>query len=331
VEGRAKNGPPFGTTVRSYPSNLSSTAESALSGSLDQVEIRASLIERRIDRQRSFELAAGFGELSLHRERAPEQIVGQRIALVQRDGLLRGAPAAFDIIEVERKRGEIAVDAAIARVDLQRHLKRRLRVIRAPYRTRACPKVGARSQPWYGSEERREMSLLPVLAVLVQTLGGQSLDALQLPPGTKAIVYIFTSTECPVSNRYAPEIRRLEQTFASRGVRFRLVYPSRFETDAAVRTHLAAFAYGKLEAVRDPTLALVGFTGATITPEVAIIADGRVVYRGRIDDRFVELGVERPKPTVHDLADALTSVVEGRPISRPTTQAVGCYIADLTR
>jgi hypothetical protein len=175
------------------------------------------------------------------------------------------------------------------------------------------------------------MELLPLLAILVQTLGGQSIDALQPPPGTKAIVYVFTSTECPVSNRYAPEIRRIEQTFASRGVLFRLVYPSRFETADAVREHMASFAYGKLEAVRDPALALVGFTGVTITPEVAIIVDGKLVYRGRIDDRFVELGVERPKATVHDLSDALTAIFDGRPVARPTTQAVGCYIADLAR
>jgi hypothetical protein len=175
------------------------------------------------------------------------------------------------------------------------------------------------------------MAVLPVLAILVQTLGGQSIDALQAPPGTKAIVYVFTSTECPVSNRYAPEIRRIEQAFAPRGVLFRLVYPSRFETDATVREHMAAFAYATLEAVRDPSLALVGFTGATITPEVAVIVDRKVIYRGRIDDRFVDLGVERPKPTVHDLSDALTAVFEGRPVPRPTTQAVGCYIADLAR
>ena len=173
--------------------------------------------------------------------------------------------------------------------------------------------------------------LLPVLAVLVQTLGGQSIDALQAPAGTKAIVYVFTSTDCPVSNRYAPEIRRIEQAFADRGVLFRLVYPSRSESDAAVREHMTAFAYGNLEAVRDPALALVGFTGATITPEAVVIVEGKVAYRGRIDDRFVELGVERPKPTVHDLYDAIASILQGRPIARPTTQAVGCYIADLTR
>jgi hypothetical protein len=175
------------------------------------------------------------------------------------------------------------------------------------------------------------MTILPLLAVLVQILGGERIDALQAPPNTKAIVYLFTSTDCPVSNRYAPEVRRLEQTFAAKGVRFRLVYPSHFESDAAVRDHMALFAYGSLEAVRDPSLALVRFTGATITPEAVVIMDGKVVYRGRIDDRFVDLGVERPAPTTHDLADALASIVDGRPIARPTTQAIGCYIADLTR
>ena len=115
------------------------------------------------------------------------------------------------------------------------------------------------------------MTILPLLAVLVQILGGERIDALQAPPNTKAIVYLFTSTDCPVSNRYAPEVRRLEQTFAAKGVRFRLVYPSHFESDAAVRDHMALFAYGSLEAVRDPSLALVRFTGATITPEAVVI------------------------------------------------------------
>ena len=68
-----------------------------------------------------------------------------------------------------------------------------------------------------------------------------------------------------------------------------------------------------MEALRDPAHALVKFTEATITPEAAVVADGRVVYRGRIDDRYVDLGVERPSPTQRDLADALTAVLAGKP------------------
>ena len=170
------------------------------------------------------------------------------------------------------------------------------------------------------------------LAVVVQTLAGASVDALQAPAGTKAIVFLFTSTDCPISNRYAPEVRRIVERFAPQGVVFRLVYPSPSENAAAIREHMKVFSYeGAMGAFRDPTLALVKFSGATITPEAAVYAGGRVVYRGRIDDRYVDLGLERPAPTKHDLADALAAVVAGKPVQQATTQAVGCFIADLAR
>jgi hypothetical protein len=72
----------------------------------------------------------------------------------------------------------------------------------------------------------------------------------------------------------------------------------------------------------------VKFTGVTVTPEAAVYAAGRIVYHGRIDDRYVELGLERPAATVHDLDEALGAVLAGRPIARSATPAVGCYIAD---
>ncbi len=176
------------------------------------------------------------------------------------------------------------------------------------------------------------MSILPLLAVLVQALSGAPVDALQAPAGTKAIVFLFTSTECPVSNRYAPEIRRIAEAFGPKGVVFRLVYPDRADDAGKIREHMAAYAYaGVMDPVRDPALALVKFTGATITPEVAVVAGGRVVYRGRIDDRFVDLGRERPAPTRRDLFEVLTAIEAGKPSPEATTQAVGCFIADFAR
>ncbi|MBI3403754.1 MAG: hypothetical protein HY048_20265 [Acidobacteria bacterium] len=162
--------------------------------------------------------------------------------------------------------------------------------------------------------------------------GGQKVDPLAAPAGIKAIVFLFTSTDCPISNRYAPEVRRLATTFGPKGVTFRLVYPNPAETAAAIREHMTAFAYaGVAQAFRDPTLDLVKFAGATITPEAAVVAAGRVVYRGRIDDRYVDLGLERPAATTHDLGDAIEAILTGQPVRHPTTQAVGCYIADFAR
>jgi hypothetical protein len=176
------------------------------------------------------------------------------------------------------------------------------------------------------------MILLPLLAVIVQSLTGAPVDALEAPSGTKAIVFLFTSTDCPISNRYAPEVRRIADTFGPKGVVFRLVYPNPAEKAAAIREHLSAFSLpGATAALRDPAHALVKFTGATVTPEAAVYAGGRIVYRGRIDDRHVDLGVERPSATKRDLADALTALLSGKPVAQPATQAVGCFIADFAR
>ena len=176
------------------------------------------------------------------------------------------------------------------------------------------------------------MFTLPLLAVLLQALSGAPLDPLQAPAGTKAIVFLFTSTDCPISNRYAPEVRRIADAFGPKGVVFRLVYPNPSEDAKAIREHMAAYSYtGVAEAVRDPQLRLVKLAGATVTPEAAIYAGGRIVYRGRIDDRYVDLGRERPAPTQRDLFDALTAIVAGKPVPHATTQAVGCFISDFAR
>ena len=142
-------------------------------------------------------------------------------------------------------------------------------------------------------------------------------------------VLIFVSTDCPVSNRYAPEIRRIYDEFAPSGVRFRLVYPNPQDSDDAIRTHIREYGYPAIgEADRNHGLAKKA--GATITPEAAVFdRQGRLVYLGRIDDRFVELGRERPAAARHDLRDVLTALVAGKPISPSRTQAVGCFIADM--
>ena len=114
-------------------------------------------------------------------------------------------------------------------------------------------------------------------------------------------VLIFVSTDCPISNRYAPEIKRLHDEFTPRGVRFRLVYPNPLDSDADISKHLEEYGYPHI-AQRDRDHTLVKMAGATITPEAAVFdARERLVYRGRIDDRFVELGRERPAATQSDL------------------------------
>jgi len=165
----------------------------------------------------------------------------------------------------------------------------------------------------------------------VVDLAGAVVDPLRNPGASLATVLVFTTTDCPISNRYAPEIKRLAAKYRDRGVRFLLVYPVPGDTAAVVRKHLTAFAY-ELPAVRDTKQELVKMTGVTVTPEVSVInPGGRVVYRGRIDDRWVDFGKDRPAPTTRDLENALDAVVGGKPVAVAETQAVGCILSDFLK
>jgi hypothetical protein len=174
-------------------------------------------------------------------------------------------------------------------------------------------------------------SILTAADVRLPDLDDRTVDPFKAPAGSKALAFVFVSVECPISNRYAPEVRRVHDKFAAQGVEFSLVYPNPMEPVAAIRQHLKDYSY-PMRALRDPRQELAKVAGATITPEAVVFdAHGRVLYRGRIDDRYVSLGVERPVATRHDLDEALTDIVAGQAPRQATTQAVGCYIADFAR
>ncbi len=164
-----------------------------------------------------------------------------------------------------------------------------------------------------------------------ETLGVVDLDGRDVDPlaGDAAVtVLLFTRTDCPIANRYAPEVRRLSERYAPRGVRFWLVYPDARTNAEAIRAHVEEYGY-PMAALRDPHHTLVRAAGARVTPEAAVYARGRLVYHGRIDDRFPGFGQARETASSHDLALALDAVLDGREVATPVTEAVGCYLADL--
>src|SRR5437016_5616390 len=102
-------------------------------------------------------------------------------------------------------------------------------------------------------------------ALTVFDLAGHALNPFDVTDA-KAIVFIFISTDCPISNRYAPEIRRVEEAFARSGVRFWLVYADAETPSAAIRKHIQEYRLPQ-QALRDPRHALVRLAQARVTPE----------------------------------------------------------------
>jgi len=173
------------------------------------------------------------------------------------------------------------------------------------------------------------LGLLLALAAaeVVTTIDGKRIDP--FAGDARATAFIFIHPDCPVSNRYAPEMNRLRDEYAAQNIALFVVYPGREDDEATIRAHYADYGL-RMTALRDPDFRLADRAGATMTPEAAVFVDGRLVYRGRIDDRAPRLGVWRPIPKVRDLADVLGRIVSGQAIAFRTTQAVGCYIKPLS-
>jgi len=148
----------------------------------------------------------------------------------------------------------------------------------------------------------------------------------------RTTVFVFTRTDCPIAARYLPEFERLQRRASSGELAFWLVFVDRDQPAAAIRAYLESYGFHG-RALRDGEHALVRLTGVTITPEAAVFsreASGpTLVYRGRIDDRYVEPGRTRPAPTVRDLDEVLNALRGGASIRFRSTEAVGCVIADL--
>ena len=144
-----------------------------------------------------------------------------------------------------------------------------------------------------------------------------------------ATVLIFISNDCPIANRYAPEIRKLRDRFMPQRVDFWLVHADPSETPSQIREHARQYNLN-LPEICDPHQQLARLAEAEVTPSAAVFSSGKtLVYHGRIDDRFVELGKERPEAGRHDLADAIEAVVNHKPVLISATKAVGCYIPSL--
>jgi hypothetical protein len=184
-----------------------------------------------------------------------------------------------------------------------------------PAKPDPCAEPGALPDP-----ERGPVSL---------DLDGKTWHPLKPDEGSKAQVLIFVTQDCPVSNQFSPEIMRLAKEFSSKKVPFLLVQVDPSLKPDEARAHSDEYKI-EIPVLLDPKHNLVRETGVKVTPEAALVTpDGKVVYHGRIDDRFRKLGRQVPEPSHRDLRDAIEAVLSNKPVPAPSGPSVGCPIESL--
>ena len=153
-------------------------------------------------------------------------------------------------------------------------------------------------------------------------------DKYRLPGAgeSKAVVLLFVGYDCPISNSYAAEIVRLCKEFMPKKVEFCVVYADADISKANASKHAKEYGFC-CPAILNPSMTLAQKVGATVKPEVAVLSPlGELLYRGRIDNRYVDFGKRREQVTSHELRDAVEAIIAGNPIATPRTKALGCDI-----
>jgi peroxiredoxin len=136
-----------------------------------------------------------------------------------------------------------------------------------------------------------------------------------------AIVLIFISTKCPVSNAYNERMVSLYKEYLSRGVIFLGINANSQENAEDIKSHAQEHGF-LFPVLKDKDNIIADRLKASVTPEVFVCDSSlTVLYHGRIDDSRREADVSS-----HDLHSALDAILTGKSVAVTETKAFGCSI-----
>ena len=144
--------------------------------------------------------------------------------------------------------------------------------------------------------------------------------------GEKGTAVIFTCNECPFSKGYEDRLIGLAKEYRSKGIGFvainsndpKIVPGDGFEF-MVKRAQDKTLPYPY---IFDETQEVAKSYGAKVTPHIFLMdAQGKLVYRGRVDD-----SLEQDKVKSRDFAAALDALAAGQPVKVAETKAFGCGV-----
>jgi hypothetical protein len=140
----------------------------------------------------------------------------------------------------------------------------------------------------------------------------------------RGTAFVFLSTDCPISRQYVPELNRLSKSAAQK----KLAFYGVISDSATSRADAAKFVdqfHVDFPVLFDASRELATLFEPSHVPEAFVVdGQGAVQYRGRIDDVYADVDKRRAEPAHRDLSDALDAIAEGKPVSTPRTEVIGC-------
>ena len=144
-------------------------------------------------------------------------------------------------------------------------------------------------------------------------------------------VLVFLDTACPVATRYIPTLNKLHEDAQVKGVSLYGVLSHPDIGWQASADFVDDFGVA-FPVIMDTTGDLALRLRPRVTSESFVISTAdRVVYRGRIDNRFAVVGKLRTRIGSHDLRTVIEALAGGSEPEPHATEAVGCFHHEWSR
>ena len=145
--------------------------------------------------------------------------------------------------------------------------------------------------------------------------------AIQFETAGQVTAVFFISTICPIGNDYNDRFSALYRDYQGRGVQLFFVNSNVNEPAEMVAKHAKEVSF-PFPVYKDERAAVAGVLAAEATPLAVIVGrDGRVMYRGAIDDAR-----NAARVTKRYVRDALDAALAGRAAPVAETKSFGCVI-----
>lgn len=144
-------------------------------------------------------------------------------------------------------------------------------------------------------------------------------------------VKFFLLEECKITQAYAPEISLLRDQYDSDSIEFQLFFPAPGSDSQSIDQFLIKYGMKNFNSVWDSLQTEANRWGIRLMPEVAVVdtKENKLIYRGRIDDRWASVGRKRAAPKKRELKICLESIKLNLTLRPQCTEAVGCYLTRL--
>lgn len=137
----------------------------------------------------------------------------------------------------------------------------------------------------------------------------------------KAIVIIFISTRCPVSNDYNSRMQKIYLDYKDKGITVIGINSNKEENEEEIIKHSKENNLSFL-ILKDWGNKIADIFEASFTPEVFVLSPKfELLYHGRIDDSRKINNVKE-----NDLRTALDEILSNKEVTKKETKAFGCTI-----